>query len=148
MRSWAIGGALIIALAVVFLLHISGSRYWAPRGAWGPAYSYGYGMGPWMMNPYSYGMGPWMMGPGMMGGYGGRFGFGRGPAQLNLTANDVKTYVERSIAITGNPYIKVGTVTEKDADTITADIVTTDKEGLVERLSVNRHTGFFQPEGT
>ena len=46
----------------------------------------------------------------------------------------------------GNPRLKVGDVKEKDADTITAGIVTKDKEGLVQRFVVNRHNGFYRPE--
>jgi hypothetical protein len=45
----------------------------------------------------------------------------------------------------GNTRLKLGDVSEKDADTITADIVTKDKDALVQRFAVNRHTGFTQP---
>jgi len=97
---------------------------------------YGYGMGPWMMGPGGYGLGmaPWMLGP-----YGGS----RAPS--NLSVDDVKNYFARSLTFQGNPHVKLGNVTEKDADTINADIVTTDKEGLVQRFAVNRHNGFIQP---
>ena len=44
--------------------------------------------------------------------------------------------------------VKVGEVKEKDTDTITADIVTKDKDALVQRFEVNRHTGFYRPEGS
>jgi hypothetical protein len=103
----------------------------------GPGMMRGYGMGPWMMGPkvaggYGYGMPPWMMAP-----Y-------RTSQAANLSVDDVKNYFERSLAWQGNPRVKLGTVSEKDADTITADIVTTDKDGLVQRFAVNRHTGFIQ----
>jgi len=82
------------------------------------------------------------MGPGM-GGYGMM-----GPGQqvnLNLSTNDVKTYLDRYVAIMGNPHLKAGPVTEKDSNTIAADIVTTDKDALVQRFEVDRRTGSWHP---
>jgi len=110
-------------------------------GGYGP----GYGMGPGMMGGYGPGM---MMGPGMMGGYGpGMMGWRWGNQQtnLNLSPDDVKGYFQNWIAFSGNPHIKVGNVAEKNADTVTADIVTTDKEGLVQRYEVDRRTGWLRP---
>ena len=108
----------------------------------------GQGMGPGMMG---YGMGPGMTGPGMMGqGYWcpncGMMGpySGGGQSALNLTANDVKGNFERWIASTGNSNIKVGNVVEKDANTVTADIITKDNS-LVQQFSVDRRTGFYRP---
>jgi hypothetical protein len=49
------------------------------------------------------------------------------------------------IAAAGNPHVKLGTVTEKNADTITVDVVTADKGDLVEVYDINRHTGYMQP---
>lgn len=131
---------------------------------------------PGMMGGYNdnqaYGPGPgWMMGPGMMGGYGPGWmmgnGYGPGPGpgwmmmrgnygpqmmgpnyyanqgNLNLSVTDVTTYLQRMVQ---NPNLKVGEVKEKDADTIIAEIVTKDKDALVQRFVVNRHSGFFQPE--
>ena len=92
----------------------------------------GYGPG-WMMHGYGYG-------PGMMG-YGPRYYGSQG--DLKLTTDQVKTYLEQMIR---NPNLKVGDVKEKDADTIVAEIVTKDKDALVQRLDFNRHTGFVQPE--
>ena len=149
MRSWILGGALVLLLAAAVAVHIPDSQYWGPPGPWGASSNYGYGMGPWMMG--RYGMGPWMIGPGITGyGYGpGAIarGWGNPAGNLNLSLNDVKSYLERSVALSGNSHLKVGDVTEKDVDTITADIVTTDKDGLVQRFTVNRHSGVFQPEG-
>ena len=93
----------------------------------------GYGRG--MMGAY---------GPGMMGGYGPGMMRGNRPSNLNLSTSDVKSYVERWIAMMGNPHLKVGPVIEKDSNTITADVVTVDKEALVERFSVDRHTGSWR----
>jgi hypothetical protein len=111
------------------------------------------------IGPYSagswWGMGPYMMrGPGPWGGYGPGMtrGYGPGPGpgwnmgwrDLNLSTDNVKAYMERSLAWQGNPRLKVGDVKEKDADTITVNIVTKDNS-LVQRFVVNRHNGYFQP---
>jgi hypothetical protein len=114
-----------------------------------------------LVAPYQAGgwwgmMGPNMMGgPGMWGGFGPGMMHGYGPgwtgpgwnttgAALNLSTDDVKTYLDRWIAWQGNLRLKVGEVKEKDADTIVADIVTTDNS-LVQRFVVNRRNGFFRP---
>lgn len=113
-------------------------------------------MGPGMMGPGM--MGP-MMGPGMMGGGmmpmmgggmmpmmgGGMMGwYGQPQANLNLSVDDVRGSVERSIAMMGNPHLKPGRIVATNDDTITAEIVTVDKEALVQRFAVNRHTGYWQ----
>ena len=131
-----------------------GGGYGPGYGMMGGGYGPGYGMGPGMMGGY----GPGMMGPGygrgygpgwmMRGGYGpGMMGYGPGyygnQGNLNLTTDQVKAYLAQMIH---NPNLKVGDVKEKDADTIVADIVTKDKNALVQRLDFNRHTGFVQPE--
>ncbi len=92
-------------------------------------------------------MGQGMMGPGMMGqGMMGMMGSGMmgQQANLNLTANDVKGYLERWVAMSGNPRIKVGPVTERNDNTISADIVTTERDALVQRFSVDRSTGIYR----
>ena len=99
-----------------------------------------------------YHMRGWGGGPGMMRGYGRGYGPGYGPRaaqgdqnaspDLKLTVDDVKTRVEGWLNARGNPRLQVGEVKEKDADTITADIVTKAKS-LVERFIINRHTGEF-----
>lgn len=105
-------------------------------------------IGPGMMGPGM--MGP-MMGPGMMGGGmmpmmgGGMMGwYGQPQANLNLSVDDVRGSVERSIAMMGNPHLKPGRIVATNDDTITAEIVTVDKEALVQRFAVNRHTGYWQ----
>ena len=127
-------------------------------GGYGPGMmpGYGGGYGPGMMQGYGGGYGPGMMqgygggyGSGMMQGYGGGYGSGtmRGysgnQGNLNLAADDVKNFLTRTIR---NPNLKVGDVKEKDADTIIADVVTKDKDGLVQRFQINRHNGLYQPE--
>ena len=148
-----VGGILAMTLAVVIAVAgpAIGQNYY---GGYGPGM-----MGPGMMGPGMMGpgmMGPGMMGPGMMG-YGmmggcnpNMMGWGYGPQQpqqtnLNLSTNDVKAYLDRYVATLGNPHLKSGPVTEKDSNTITADIVTTDKEALAQRFNVDRHTGYWQP---
>ena len=95
-------------------------------------------MGQGMMGCGSGPMGWGMMGPGMMG-----WGQSAAAANLNRSVDDVKGYLQRWIAMAGNPRVKIGNVTEKDADTITADIVTTDKDALVQRFNIDRHTGIY-----
>lgn len=102
-------------------------------GGYGPSYG-GYGPGYVMMGGYGPGYGRSMMRP----GYGPRYGH-----DLKLSSDDVKNYLAQMIQ---NPNLKVGDVKEKDANTIVADVVTKDKDALVQRLEFNRHSGFYQPE--
>jgi hypothetical protein len=141
-----------------------GPGYGMMGGGYGPGWMMGRGYGPGMMGGYGggYGMmggygpgymmspgyGPGYMmrgydgyGPGMMGGYGP--GYYGNQVDMKLTTDQVKDYLTRMIR---NPNLKVGDVKEKDADTIVADIVTKDKDALVQRLDFNRHNGFIQPE--
>lgn len=134
-----------LSVAAVVALALAGPLAAQPYGMMG-----GYGGGGWMMGP-GYGMmgpgyGPGMMqswggmGPGMMYGYGPAY-YGQG--NLNLTTDQVKTYLQGMIH---NPNLTVGDIKEKDADTITADVVTKQGNQLVQRLDFNRHNGFVQPE--
>jgi hypothetical protein len=114
-------------------------------GGYGPGYMMGPGYGPGMMGGYGPG---YMMhgysggyGPGMMGGYGP--GYYGNQGDMKLTTDQVKNYLTLTMR---NPNLKVGDVKEKNADTIVADIVTKDKDALVQRLDFNRHNGFIQPE--
>lgn len=116
----------------------------------------GMGMGPgMMMGPgmgYGYGgqmpmMGYGMMGSGMMMGPGYGMMGGCGDAQTldrDIKADDVKKMMEQRVAWARNPNLKVGKVTEKDGDTIEAEVVTKDNS-LVRKFSVDRHTGRMQP---
>jgi hypothetical protein len=100
----------------------------------------------WRMGPYMMrGPGPWGgYGPGTMRGYGPGPGWNTGWRDLKLSTDNVKAYMERWLAWQGNPRLKLGDVKERNADTITADIVTKDNS-LVQRFVVNRHNGYFQP---
>ncbi|MFC3070434.1 hypothetical protein [Phenylobacterium soli] len=124
-------------------------------GGYGPGMMGGYGggmmggYGPGMMGGYGGGMmggyGPGMMGGrGMMGGYGpgvGGYGYAPGSGPGQISASDVKTYLERWIATNGNPHLRVGAITQRDANTIVGDVVTSDKGVLVQRFAFDRNTG-------
>ena len=107
--------------------------------------------------------GPGMRGPGgpggmaMRGGPGGpeRGGPGRGGPERNgpehggpehggkdlaLTVDQAKKLAEARLILMGNPHLKVGAVKEKDADTITIDIVAADNS-LVATREIDRHNG-------
>jgi len=120
---------------------------WGMMGGYGPGWMMhgGYGRGM-MQGGGGYGMmhgGGYGMGPGMMHG-GGGYGMGSGnQGNINLTTDQVKQYLQQMIR---NPNLTVGDVKEKDADTITADVVTKQGSQLVQRLDFNRHNGFVQPE--
>lgn len=126
-------------LAIVAgLLIATGSTAWAhgPGGQGNPGFGPG---GPGMMNPSTM-MGPGMMGSRMMRGPGAMHATGA-LADRDLTADDVRTMFDRNFAWHGNTRLQVGNVTERDADTIVAEIETVDGS-LVQRLEVDRHTGF------
>ena len=147
-------GILAAGLALVAAGSVQAQPYgYGMMGGYGPGYG--------MMGGYGPGYG--MMGPGMMG-YGGGYGpgwmmrgYGYGPGyhrsgaqgdqNLNLTTDDVKTRMERWLAARANPRLKLGEVKEKDADTITAEIVTKDNS-VVERFIVDRHTGFTRRDNS
>jgi len=112
----------------------------------GPAQMPGYGqrVDPGQMPGYGHmGGGGHMMGP----GYEGQRGAGPGmmqPLREDLDADDVRHMIGHRLEWMNNPNVKLGRVEEKDADTIVADIVTQDGS-LVQRLRVDRHTGWMQP---
>eukprot|EP00657_Telonema_sp_P-1_P002190 TRINITY_DN15183_c0_g1_i1.p2 TRINITY_DN15183_c0_g1~~TRINITY_DN15183_c0_g1_i1.p2 ORF type:complete len:131 (-),score=13.70 TRINITY_DN15183_c0_g1_i1:103-495(-) len=87
-----------------------------------------------------------MMDRGMMGQMPMMGGSGYGqmqPLRRDLTTDEVKHMMEHRVAWAGNPNLKVGKITEKDADTIVAEIVTKDGS-LVRKIDVDRHTGRMQ----
>jgi hypothetical protein len=85
---------------------------------------------------------------GHMGGHGFRHGgflgamaLGGGHGRdLNLSVDQVKKLADAALIMAGNPRLKVGAVKEKDADTVSVDIVTLDN-ALVFHREVDRHTG-------
>jgi len=92
-----------------------------------------------------------MMGQGMMGsgttqdgptlGMTALFG-SRVTPMMNLSADEVRTYLAAQLERLGNQRLKVGDIMPDDG-TITADIVTID-DSLVQRLKVDRHTGAIE----
>jgi hypothetical protein len=127
----------------------------------------GYGMGPGMMMGPGYGYGPGMgygMGPSMMhamkhnmmhggaAGYGSGLGMGYGgpcwqqgaATGKDLEPEDVKARMERWLAMQGNDRLKLGKIEAVDDDTITVEIVTVD-DSLVQKLAVDRHSGWTRP---
>ena len=79
---------------------------------------------------------PWC-GPGMMG-----WGYATPQPSINLSVNDVKSFLDRWVA--GNPNIKVANVVEQDNNMIAAGIATRDKDGLAQRYSFGRWAGFYR----
>jgi hypothetical protein len=139
-------GALLIALAVPgsgAIAQETGQQMpMMGQGTMGPGMMHD-GMGPGMMQG---GMGPGMMqggkGPGMMqGGMGALFG-ARVTPMMNLSAEDVRGYLTAQLERLNNKRLKIGDIKEDDG-AITADIVTVDNS-LVQRLSVDRHTGAIE----
>ncbi len=136
--------AILGAVAVTtFTADAHGPR-WGGQGAayGGPCQGGGYG--PAMMGFGRHG-GYGMMGygPGMMG-YGPGMGWGGQTLARELTVDDVKTFFEQRMAWQGNANVKLGEVSEKDADTIVAEIVTKDGS-LVQRVEIDRKTGRHTP---
>ena len=126
-RPFLVPLSIAVILIVVLLGFEAASRPW---GMMGPPGSWGYG--PPMMHGY------------MMRGYGAPpWSSWSSARDLNLSVDAVKAEAERWVAWQGNPRLKLGDVKEKDADTITADVVTRDNS-LVQRFGVNRHTGVVQ----
>jgi len=145
LRHGALAGA--IALGAVGLSGSAGAQVYGPMG-YGPGWGMGdYGYGPGMMGGYGPGWGMMGLGQGMMYAPGyGRMGPGwYGRENLNLSTDDVRGYLERWIAIQGNPRLKVGDVKETNPGTIQADIVTKKDNAVVQRFDVDHHNGFYHP---
>jgi hypothetical protein len=75
-------------------------------------------------------------------------GMGQQAAKLAkpLTVDDVKALVTKRLAAHGNERLKVGKVTEKDANTIVAEVVTVDNS-LVRTIEFDRNTGWPKTAG-
>jgi hypothetical protein len=90
-------------------------------------------------------MGPGMMGPGTMrsGMRGGMFG-SRVTPMMNLSVDDVRSYLGMQLDQLNNKRLKIGNIAA-EGGAITAEIVTVDNS-LVQRLKVDRHTGAIEYE--
>lgn len=149
-----VAAALAAGVAVYsYTASAQGGPGWMMGGG-GPCGGFGQDGGPGYGPGYHMRGGGGGPGPGMMHGWG----YGRGPGygydrradaqgNLNLSVDDVKARVERWLAIRGNSRLKIGEVKEKDADTITADVVTKDNS-LVQRFIVDRHSGAFRQDNS
>lgn len=109
------------------------------------AHGSGFGMG-------QMGQGQHMMQGNMQGNMQGQeHGFGNGSADCQndqalatpLTLDDVRTKVEQRLEMMSNDRLKVGNVTETDANTITAEIVTVD-DSLVRTIQFDKTTGQYK----
>ena len=79
----------------------------------------------------------------MSGGMGGLFG-SRVVPKMNLSADDVRSYLTAQIDRLGNKRLKVGSV-NADTGNIIAEVVTVDNS-LVQRMQVDRSTGTIEYE--
>ena len=117
------------AIAGTALLAVAGGVAYAGPGKGGPCWG-----GP----GFEDGMG---MGMGRMGH---RSNWGGQAVDKQLNVDDVRAIVAGRLAMSGNKRLKVGDVKEKDAATVTAQIVTVDNS-LVRSVDVDRKTGRFTP---
>jgi hypothetical protein len=97
------------------------------------------GMSQEMTGPGMTGQG--MIGSGMTGSMGGMFGSRVTPI-MNLSVDDVRSYVGMQIERLNNNRLKLGNISV-DGETINAEIVTVDNS-LVQKLKVDRHTGVIE----
>jgi hypothetical protein len=120
-----------------------------PQGGWycpyGSPYQGGYGMGPGMMG---YGMGPGMMGYGMGYGMMGP-GYGYYPQYRQphrpMKEQDAKAIVEYYLNSTRNPNLKLGKIKD-EGYAFEAEIVTKSNGSLVDKILVNKNTGWMRSE--
>lgn len=66
------------------------------------------------------------------------------PSVDPLSTDDVRLMMEQRLAWQGNPNIKLGEIEEADNNRITAEIVTQDGS-LVQKLEIDRQTGYIMP---
>jgi len=105
------------------------------------------GQGPGMMQGQMHGEGQGMMqGTGYGHGSNGSGDCQNGGQALTtpLTVDDVRANLQKHIEWKGNDRLKVGTVIETDANTITAEIVTID-DSLVHKIQIDKATGRHTP---
>ena len=132
----AVAGLTTVSLSGPALAHdVNHANGW--QNGWGQGYMMGQG--------HMMGQG-YMMGPGYMMApdFNQRGNVGPGMMQTlreDLSIGDVRHIMEHRLRWMNNPNLKLGSVEEKDTDTITADIITKDGS-LVQRLNVDRHTGW------
>jgi len=147
-RIAGMAAAIVLGISSLALAHQSGMQTGNPQYGCPYAGQMGSMMGQQGQMPMMGQSGCPMMGQGYMGqGYMGQGMMGQGmmqPLRQDLTTADVQHMLGHQLAWQGNPNIKLGPVEEKDDDTITADIVTQDGS-LVQKLEIDRHTGWMHP---
>lgn len=84
---------------------------------------------------YQTGYGPGMNGPGWYGRIGNHA----------LTVDEVRDYLGLWLAMKGNHDLELGTIVVENSDTIEANIVRRRDATVVQKIRVNRHTGFYNP---
>ena len=136
--------AAAAALSAPSLANAFGGHGQQMQGYGGPAMMQGYGP-----QGMKQGYGPQGMKQGQMMGRGmrgHRMQQSGSPANvdLQLTPELVKSHLEMKLKWRNNPNIKVGNVTEKDANTIIAEIVTK-TDSLVRRFEIDKKTGWSKP---
>lgn len=145
-RALSIASSAVLILAAVPALAQPKDDDWGCERGYGPGMmGGGYGYGPGMM-----GRGGMMEGPGGCGpcwgpGAAGGGGPGAQREDLKLSVDQVRNNMDGWLKRMGNARLKLGKVVERDADTITADVVTAEKDVVVQRYEVNRHSGFVRP---
>lgn len=101
----------------------------------GPGMHYGHGMHHGMKMDPDAGQG---------GGLGPRMLYGwPGDETQDISVEGARGWLERKLDWHGNPRLKLGEVVAADDDTITAEIVTKDGS-LVQKLAIDRHSGFMR----
>ena len=141
-RVLAAAGLVVAAIAVG---HSAIARNHGPYGGWG------------MMGNYGMGADGFTIGGAGSDGYGPQAMFrhharlidgASARGDLKLTVEAAKARLERRLAASSNPRLKVGEVKEIDADTIRAEIVTRQENALVQILAIDRHSGVPRPTGS
>jgi hypothetical protein len=89
-------------------------------------------------------MGTGMMGPEMMRGDMSALFGSRVTPVMNLSVEDVRSYLAQQLERLNNKRLKSGNITA-DGGAISAEIVTVDNS-LVQRLKIDRRTGTIQYE--
>ncbi|VVE01120.1 hypothetical protein OYT13_11070 [Pandoraea sp. XJJ-1] len=145
-RALSIASSAVLIITAIPALAQPKDDDWGCGRGYGPGMmGGGYGYGPGMM-----GRGGMMEGPGGCGpcwgpGAAGGGGPGAQREDLKLSVDQVRNNMDGWLKRMGNARLKLGKVVERDADTITADVVTAEKDVVVQRYEVNRHSGFVRP---
>lgn len=112
----------------------SGQDYTMPcAGMPGAGYGYGYGAGM-MMGQGNSIMGSAKMGQTVMG-----------RRDLKLNEVQARTLIDARLVLLGNDLIETGSVAPDGEDAFVVDIVTSKEKALVEKLTIDRRSGWIAP---